>query len=156
MKRPRSLRRLLHPQDHRSLEDIALHAQLGVLRAQPLELLDVAAGQPLGALAGLPRLGDPVAQGPLVDPQVPATWAIGFPVSSMIRTAPSRNSRSYFLRISGIATPYSRCLHDLGGTSVRLSDEVIGDRHREVTATLKDELYYRQAFATRVRARFAV
>jgi transposase InsO family protein len=39
---------------------------------------------------------------------------------------------------------------------VRLSDEVIGDRHREVTATLKNEMYYRQAFATRVRARFAV
>src|SRR3954454_9166447 len=71
MKRPRSLRRLLHPQDHRSLEDIALHPQLGVLRAQPLELLDVTARQPLRALARLPRPGDPVAQGALVDPQAP-------------------------------------------------------------------------------------
>src|SRR3954453_21665203 len=93
MKRPHSLRRLLHPHDHRSLEDIALHPQLGVLRAQPLELLDVAGGQPLRALAGLPprqpldlldlaggqppralaalpRLEPPVAQRPLVDPQV--------------------------------------------------------------------------------------
>ena len=34
--------------------------------------------------------------------------------SATIRTAPSRNSRSYLLRISGIAIPYSRCLHDLG------------------------------------------
>src|SRR3982750_2673583 len=59
------------PPDHRSLEDIALHPQLGVLRAQPLELLDVTGGQALGALAGLPGLGDPVAQGALVDAQVP-------------------------------------------------------------------------------------
>src|SRR3954462_1282400 len=56
------------PTGHRSLEDIALHAQLGVLRAQPLELLDVALGQAVGAL---PRLGHPVAQRALVDPQVP-------------------------------------------------------------------------------------
>src|SRR3954454_4010830 len=70
MKRPRSLRRLLHPQDHGSLEDIALHPQLGVLRAQPLELLDVALGQALGALPSLPGLGNPVAQRALVDPQV--------------------------------------------------------------------------------------
>src|SRR3954468_10416196 len=67
----RSLRRLLHPPDHRSLEDIALHAQLGVLRAQPFELLDVTGGQAVGALPGLPRLGHPVAQRALVDPQVP-------------------------------------------------------------------------------------
>src|SRR5829696_9933770 len=54
---------------------------------------------------------------PSLTPRSRATWAIGFPVSSTIRTAPSRNSRSYLLRISGIATPYSRCLHGLGETS---------------------------------------
>src|SRR5215207_7789666 len=72
MKRPRSLRRLLHPQDHGSLEDITLHPQLGVLCPQPLELLDVTLGQPLGALPGLTRPRDPVPQGALVDPQVPS------------------------------------------------------------------------------------
>src|SRR5690242_3688519 len=69
---PRSLRRLLHPQDHRALEDITLHPQLGVLRAQPLELLDVTPGQPVTTLAGLPGAGHPVAQRALVDPQVPS------------------------------------------------------------------------------------
>src|SRR4051812_39364851 len=44
---------------------------------------------------------------PSLTPRSRATAAIDFPVSSTIRTAPSRNSRSYFLRISGIATPYS-------------------------------------------------
>src|SRR4051812_30979606 len=34
------------PTDHRSLEHIALHPQLGVLRAQPLEFFDVAADRP--------------------------------------------------------------------------------------------------------------
>src|SRR4051812_5294920 len=56
---------------------------------------------------------------PSLTPRSRATWAIGLFVSSTIRTAPSRNSRSYFFRISDIATPYSRCPHDLGGTSVR-------------------------------------
>ena len=36
-------------------------------------------------------------------PAARATCAIGFPVSSTIRTAPSRNSRSYFFRFSGIS-----------------------------------------------------
>src|SRR5699024_8123994 len=36
-----------------------------------------------------------------------ATAAIDLPVSSTIRTAPSRNSASYFLRCSDITTPYS-------------------------------------------------
>src|SRR3954451_8795694 len=42
---------------------------------------------------------------PSFTPRSRATWAIGFPVSSTIRTAPSRNSRSYFFRISGISIP---------------------------------------------------
>src|SRR3954452_17748540 len=66
----RSLRRLLHPQDHRSLEHIALHPQLRVLRAQPLELGDVARGQALGSVADLPGPGHPVAQRALVDAHV--------------------------------------------------------------------------------------
>src|SRR4051812_12787671 len=94
----RSLRRLLHPPDHRSLEHITLHPQLGVLRPQPLELLDVAGGQALGAVAGLPGPGHPVPEGASLTPRSRATWGIGFPVSSTIRTAPSRNSRSYLLR----------------------------------------------------------
>src|SRR3954447_16812434 len=76
MKRARaqvcSLRRLLHPPDHRSLEDIALHPQLGVLCAQPLELLDVTGRQALGAAPRLPGPSDPVAQRALVDPQIPS------------------------------------------------------------------------------------
>src|SRR4051794_27519075 len=53
-------------------EDIALHPQLGVLRAQRIELLDVTGGQALRAVAGLPGPSDPVAQSALVDAQVPS------------------------------------------------------------------------------------
>src|SRR5437667_11222886 len=68
---PRSSRRLLDPQDHGSLEDITLHAQLGVL---PLELVQTSAlvdAQAFGlaALDAIP--GQPVAQGPRVDVEVP-------------------------------------------------------------------------------------
>jgi len=38
-------------------------------------------------------------------PRSRATWAIGLPVSRTMRTAPSRNSGSNFLRVSGIPTP---------------------------------------------------
>src|SRR6476659_571644 len=44
-----------------------------------------------------------------------AIWAIGLPVSLTIRTAPSLNSESNFLRVSGMTTPYSPCLHGFGG-----------------------------------------
>src|SRR3954470_19260281 len=60
---------------------------------------------------------------PSLIPRSRATTATGFLVSLTIRTAPSRNSRSYLLRFSGIATPYSRCLHGPGGTSHRGRDE---------------------------------
>ena len=56
---------------------------------------------------GLPGQLDPVAQRAVTTFRSRATSATGFPVSSTIRTAPSRNSRSYFFRFSGIATPYS-------------------------------------------------
>src|ERR1700739_1348911 len=32
-----------------------------------------------------------------------------------MRTAPSLNSGSYFLRVSGMTTPHSACLHGFGG-----------------------------------------
>ena len=67
---PRSLRRLLDPQDHGSLEDITLHLQLRVLCSQPLELLDVAPGQAFCALPSFLSLIDPIAQGARVDPKV--------------------------------------------------------------------------------------
>ena len=44
-----------------------------------------------------------------------ATATIGLPVSRTIRTAPSRNSRSYFLRTSGMTSPHSGCLHTSRG-----------------------------------------
>jgi hypothetical protein len=62
--------RLLDPQDHRSLEDITLHPQLGVL---PLELLEPCALVDAQAflLAALdPVPVHPVAQRPRVDPQI--------------------------------------------------------------------------------------
>src|SRR3954453_18562300 len=105
------------PQDHRSLEDIALHPQLRVLRAQPLELLDVAPRQPLGALAGLPGAGHPVAQGPLVAPQVTSHLGDRLP---RLLDDPDRSLAE--LPVVLLARlwhryPYSRCLHGLGGTS---------------------------------------
>ena len=45
-------------------------------------------------------------QSALVHPRSRANCAIGFLVSSTIRTAPKRNSASYFFRFSDIATPY--------------------------------------------------
>src|SRR5450759_3873160 len=55
---------------------------------------------------------------PSLIPRSRATCAIGFPVSRTIRTAPSRNSWSYFLRFSDMTTPHSACLHGFGGGSV--------------------------------------
>src|SRR5664279_3869135 len=54
---------------------------------------------------------------PSLIPRSRATCAIGFPVSRTIRTAPSRNSWSYFLRFSDMTTPHSACLHGFGGGS---------------------------------------
>src|ERR1700682_2189133 len=48
-------------------------------------------------------------------PRSRAIWAIGLPVSRTMRTAPSRNSGSNFLRESGMTTPHSPCLHTFGG-----------------------------------------
>src|SRR6516225_5883923 len=59
---------------------------------------------------------------PRVPPLIPrsrATWAIGFPGSRTIRTAPSRNSWSNFLRFSDMPIPHSACLHALGGYPIR-------------------------------------
>src|SRR4051794_36207421 len=62
---------------------------------------------------------------PSLTPRSRATWAIGFPVSSTIRTAPSRNSRSYLLRISGIATPLADASTVSGESHVPGVDEVL-------------------------------
>lgn len=47
-----------------------LHPQLGYLGTQPLELLTIVPGQPLGALDLLASPSDPVAQGALVHAQI--------------------------------------------------------------------------------------
>ena len=59
-----------------------------------------------------------------INPQVGRHWAIGLPVSRTIRTALSRNSRSNRRRLSGMAHPYSPCLHDLWGTSSLASGRI--------------------------------
>ncbi|GAA0341975.1 protein of unknown function [Micropruina glycogenica] len=41
----RSLRRLLHPQDHGTLEDITLHPQLCDLGPEPFQLLVIIGGE---------------------------------------------------------------------------------------------------------------
>src|SRR5680860_1209845 len=68
---PRSSRRLLDPQDHGSLEDITLHAELGVLPLQLLETSALVDGQAFGLAPLDPVPIHPVAQRPRVDPQVP-------------------------------------------------------------------------------------
>src|SRR4249919_658754 len=67
---PRSSRRLLDPQDHGSLEDVALHPQLGVL---PLELHQTSTfigGEALGLTPLDLVLLHPVAQRPRMDPKI--------------------------------------------------------------------------------------
>lgn len=75
-----SLRRLLHPEDHGTLEDIALHPDLAVLLAQmldllaqPTQLLAFRLVQPAGSLRGRAGLGpvNPGLQCALVHTQVP-------------------------------------------------------------------------------------
>lgn len=67
---PQSLRRLLDPEDHGSLEDTTLHPQRRDLLAQLLELLTLIAGQAT-ALAGGSRLRYPVPERALVHPEIP-------------------------------------------------------------------------------------
>src|SRR3954454_457531 len=68
---PRSTRRLLHPQDHGSLEDITLHPQLRVLPLEPDQTSALVDGHAL-LLAPLdPVPVHPIAQRPRVDPEVP-------------------------------------------------------------------------------------
>src|SRR6266536_1236864 len=53
---------------------------------------------------------------PSLIPRSRATCAIGLPVSRTSRTAPSRKSRSNFLRVSAIAyLPLRRCVHATRG-----------------------------------------
>src|SRR5437667_7038952 len=68
--RPGSTRRLLHPEDHSSLEDIALHPELCHLAAQLRQLGAVVAGQPLGLTPFDPVPGNPIPQRALMNSQV--------------------------------------------------------------------------------------
>src|SRR5438552_1440732 len=69
---PRSSRRLLHPQDHGSLEDITLHPQLGVLTLELVQTSTLVGVEAflLAALDTIPI--NPLAQRPRVDPQIPS------------------------------------------------------------------------------------
>ncbi|MGH2393777.1 MAG: winged helix-turn-helix domain-containing protein [Candidatus Limnocylindria bacterium] len=63
------------------------------------------------------RVPDPARQLPNVPSWITKSRAraMGLPVSPTIRTAPSRNSESYFRRVSGITTPHRGCLHASAG-----------------------------------------
>ena len=104
---PRSSRRLLDPEDHRSLEDITLHGQLGDLGLE----LAYDLGVDLGRVEFLPwaslSLATQLANVPGLIPRSRATWAMGFPVSRTIPTAPSWKSRSYRRLFSGMPSPYA-------------------------------------------------
>src|SRR5215472_7126454 len=64
--------RVLDPEGDRAFEDIALHRQLGVLLAQPGQLRPLVFAQSASTVPAAPLVGvHPVAQGALVDPQVP-------------------------------------------------------------------------------------
>src|SRR6266545_4517225 len=68
---PRSSRRLLYPQDHGSLEDITLHAQLGDVLAELVQLGAFVDAEAF-LLATLDAVAiHPVAQRPRVDPEIP-------------------------------------------------------------------------------------
>src|SRR6266511_125109 len=70
---PRSLRRLLHPENHRALEHATLHGQLGNFLTQLQKFLTLRCGQfAVAGPGGFPGLGHPVAQGALVDAQIPS------------------------------------------------------------------------------------
>jgi hypothetical protein len=101
--------------NHGSLEGMTLHAQLRDLLAELAQLGSLVARKPF-ALTPLDAVL--VHQFPSVPSWIPrsrAICAIGLPVSRTIRTAPSRNSGSYFRRVSGITTPHKGCLHTSGG-----------------------------------------
>lgn len=96
--------------------------EIAVLRAQGTGVREIARTLGRSAFSARCRLSSPTSS---FDPRVPsaasrarftqlpsvpsftprsrATAAIGLPVSSTIRTPPSRNSRSYFFRFSGFA-----------------------------------------------------
>ena len=94
----------LSPEGHAAFEGIALHRQLGVLPPQPGQLRPlISSSAPLPSRRWRLSAFTQVAQRALVDPTSRATWAIGFPVSQTSRTAPSRKSRSDFLRVSPVA-----------------------------------------------------
>src|SRR5215213_9768343 len=116
---PRSSRRLLDPQDHGSLEDITLHPQLGDLGAQPLELLDVVAGQPASTLGRLSCPGDPVAQRALVHAEVTCDLRDRLPRLFDDPDSTLTELPVVLLPLLWHLDPHCRCLYGPGGTSSR-------------------------------------
>src|SRR5438128_1726989 len=113
---PRSPRRLLDPQDHGSLEDIALHLELGDPFPQPHQLGLIVSVEPLRLPAFDLVLRDPVTQRPRVHPQFagdlreePYAHGAGITARPPIkawanRPTPSSATRSIFLHPTG-STP---------------------------------------------------
>src|SRR5690348_4039271 len=64
--------RVLHPEGHAAFEHITLHRQLSVLLTQPGQLRPLILTQRAVTLAAAALVGiHPVAQGALIDPQIP-------------------------------------------------------------------------------------
>src|SRR5215213_3900111 len=114
---PRSLRRLLDPQDHGSLEDITLHPQLSDLTAQPLQLGVVILRQARRAVTGVPSALHPVAQGALVDPQVAGDLRDRLPGLLDDPNSSLTELPIVLLPYLWHLDPHCRCLHGSGGTT---------------------------------------
>src|SRR5215213_3831141 len=114
---PRSLRRLLDPQDHGSLEDITLHPQLSYLTTQPLQLGVVVLRQARGAVTGVPSALHPVAQRALVDPEVASDLRDRLPGLLDDPNSSLTELPVVLLPYLWHLDPHCRCLHGSGGTS---------------------------------------
>src|SRR5215213_570898 len=115
---PRSLRRLLDPQDHGSLEDITLHPQLSYLTTQPLQLGVVVLRQARGAVTGVPSALHPVAQRALVDPEVASDLRDRLPGLLDDPNSSLTELPVVLLPYLWHLDPHCRCLHGSGGTSL--------------------------------------
>ncbi len=100
---PRSLRRLLDPQDHRCLRTSRSIRSSATSARSRLSSSTSSFDSPSVPSPASRARATQLPSVPSFTPRSRATCAIGFPVSSTIRTAPSRNSRSYFFRFSGIS-----------------------------------------------------
>ena len=141
---PRSPRRLFHPQDHGSLEDITLHPQLGVLPLQPTHIAryDFAGRLPAGITAH-PKI-DP-ATGELIvfryDVTAPfLTWAVVGPDGTVARAETP---------VDGVEESYM--IHDCAITA-RYLVVVLGPLQLDVNAMLSggEPLVWKPELGTRV------